>query len=203
MATASVVVLRGSGRTMPNHHRVVLGEVLAMATLSVRRKTVTSRGRTSSCQPSRVVLVALVLVLRGSMSTPAPSALEGRLVPILVETPRHSLQTSALGDLQTGCTRLGAIQCKSSLRLDTQHVHCKVPCNVQPLTARSPHTSAHFQNNAQNHSTHNTRQMFDLNRRPYATERLLFTQTLTATQWHTRSSSCSVPVSVRAGRVDA
>ena len=203
MAVVSAVVLRGSGRTAPDHRKVVQEAVRAAAIWSTRRKSAASRGKTSSRQPSRVVLVAFVLSLWGPMLTPAPFALEGRPAPIPVVTPRHSLQTSALGDLQTGCTRLGAKQGNSSLRLATQHVHSKVPCDVHSLIARSPHTSTHFQNNAQNHSTHNTRQLFDPNRRPYATERLLFTQTHTATQWHTRSSSCSVLVSVRAGRVDA
>ena len=110
-----------------------------MATSFAQCKTAADRGKKAS--RCLLVLCAYVLFLRGLMSTPAPFALEGRLAPILVATPRHSLQTSVCGDLQTGRTRLGVEQRKSSLRLATQHVHCKVPCNVQPLIARSPHTS--------------------------------------------------------------
>ena len=128
-------------------------EVLPLATSSVQYKSAADRGRTSLLQLLRLHLVALVPF---PTWTPLPSALEGQLAPIPDATPCRSSQTSALGDLQTGCTMLGAKQRKSSLRLATQHVHCKVPCNVQSLTARNPHTSTHFQNNAQNHSTHNT-----------------------------------------------
>ena len=179
VAMASVVVLHGLGRTAPSRRRVVQVLVLHLATSSAQYRIATGRGRTSSFQFLRLLLVELVL---SPTWKPFPSALEGQLAPTPDATPCRSLQTSALGDLQTGRTRLGAKQRKSSLRLATQHVHCKVPCNVQSLTARSPHTSTHFQNNAQNHTTHNTRQIFDPNRRPYATERLLFTQTQTATQ---------------------
>ena len=201
VATASVVVLRRApNKTVPSRRMEVQVSVLPLATSSAQCKTAADRGRTSSFQFLRLLLVELVL---SPTLKPLPSALEGQLAPTPDATPCRSSQTSALGDLQTGCTMLGAKQRKSSLRLATQHVHCKVPCNVQSLTVRNPHTSTHFQNNVQNHSTHNTPQMFDPNRRPYATERLLFTQTHTATQWQTCSSSCSFPVSVRAGRVDA
>ena len=195
-----VVVLREFGRTMPDRRMEVQVSVIPLATSSAQHKIAADRGRTSSLQFLQLLLATLVL---SPMSKPLPSALEGLPAPNPDATPCRSSQTSALGELQTGCTMLGAKQRKSSLRLATQHVHCKVPCNVQSLTARNPHTSTHFQNNAQNHATHNTPQMFDPNRRPYATERLLFTQTHTATQWQTCSSSCSFPVSVRAGRVDA
>ena len=191
-----LVVRNMSGSRRAGLHMIKQGDQPARVASSARHK---------SAKAARMSVPALVLVRRSPTSMPpSPSALEGRLAPKLrVGTPYHSSQTSTLGDLQTGCTMLGAKQGNSSLRLATQHVHSKVPCNVPPLTARSPHKSTHFQNNAQNHTTHNTRQMFDPNRRPYATERLLLTQAQHSNNGHRRSSSCSVPVSVRAGRVDA
>ena len=99
VATASAVVLHGSGRTAPDHRRGVLGEVLVAATWSAPHKIAGGRGRTS---------FQLVLVLRVLTLTPPPSALEGRPAPNPVVTPRHSSHTSALGDYKQ------TIQCWAS-----------------------------------------------------------------------------------------
>ena len=53
----------------------------------------------------------------------------------------QTLTGCSFHECATSKTRLGTLSSQSSLRLATQHVHCKVPCNVQPLKARSPHTS--------------------------------------------------------------
>ena len=75
-------------------------------------------------------------------------------------------------------------------------MHCKVPCNVQPLTAHRPHSSRTMCSTTLHLST---RQMFDPNRRPYATERLLFTQT---TQQHNRTLvPARVPIPCPFGQV--
>ena len=100
MATASVVGVRGSGRRELDHRKGVQEVVLELATWFAPRRTAASRGRTS-------FQLALVLVPPVLTLTPPPAVLEGQPAPILVATPRHSSQTSALGELQTGYTMLG------------------------------------------------------------------------------------------------
>ena len=100
MATASAVDVHGSGRRGPDHRKEVLVEVFGLATWFAPRRTTANRGRTS-------FQLALVLAPPVLTLTPPPIVLEGQPAPILVATPRHSSQTSALGELQTGYTMLG------------------------------------------------------------------------------------------------
>ena len=100
VATASAVDVHGSDRRGPDHHKEVQGEVLVLATWFAPRRTAASRGRTS-------FQLALVLVPPVLTLTPPPTVLEGQPAPTHAATPRHSSQTSALGELHTGYTMLG------------------------------------------------------------------------------------------------
>ena len=120
VAMASGVFLHGSGRTAVGHQQTVLG-VVSM------RATSFAQCRTAVAHDTKASPLVLVLVLRVLLLTPAPSALEGRLAPILVVIPSRSSHVRA-SDLQTvqynaGCntSRVFVSQVRNEHNKDSAH----------------------------------------------------------------------------------
>ena len=169
VVSASVVVLRAPDKTAPSRRMGVQVSVLPLATSYALYRTAANRGRTSSLQMLRLLLVALVLF---PTLPPTPSALGGQPAPTPDATLCRSSHSSARGDLQTMYTMLGQ-ELGRVVQQNTKFT--KVPCEKVPSTAnhRYPRT---FQDKCSTTPHGSALSRCDPNRRPYTTDRLLFTQ---------------------------